>query len=158
MNQQEKIDKALCELNQEILDLRNSCEYQMGVKISKFLYAIKHFQIKSLFIGMEHKMIARKLSKGHKANKDFLTFDNSIITSTRIAIYTCITGNYDRLIEPIYVPEDVDFFIVTDMEISPKSIWRKIDINLIEIVRDFDDTRKARYVKTHPHIFFDEYE
>ena len=36
MSQPEKIDRALCELNQEILDLRHSPEYQFGVKVSKF--------------------------------------------------------------------------------------------------------------------------
>lgn len=158
MSQPEKIDRALCELNQEILDLRHSPEYQFGVKVSKLIYAIKHLQFRTLLISFEHKKVIRKLSKGHKANIEFLTFDGSIETNTRIAVYTCITGYYDKLLEPVYVPENVDFYIITDMAINLSSAWKKIDINTVEEVHGFDNTRKARYMKTHPHVFFKDYE
>lgn len=158
MNRNDQIDKALCEINAEVLEIRKSREYQLGMKMAKLLYALRHFQLQSILIAAEHKKIVKKLESGHKQNENFITYDASISTDSRIAVYTCITGNYDRPIEPIYVPENVDFYIVTDMEIDPASAWKKIDINAIEQIKDFDNTRKARYVKTHPHVFFENYE
>lgn len=158
MNKNKEIDEALCALNQELLNLKNSKEYQRGVKISKLLYSVKHFQIKPLFMAIEHKNVVKRLSKYHKANENFLTYNEGIMTDSRIAVYTCITGNYDKPLEPLYVPDNIDYFIVTDMDIDSKSRWKKIDINSIDIIQKFDNTRKARYIKTHPHLLFAEYE
>lgn len=158
MNREEQIDKALCELNFDILEIRHSKEYQLGMKILKLQYALSHFQMKSIRIAIEHRKIVKKLESGHKQNENFITFDDSISTGSRIAVYTCITGNYDEPIEPIYVPENIDFYIVTDMDIDTYSAWKKIDITHIDEIKGFDNTRKARYVKTHPHIFFKDYE
>lgn len=158
MDKSREIDEALCALNQELLDLKRSKEYQIAVKVCKFMYAVKHFQLKPLFIAMEHRKIEKQLAKGHKSNENFLTFNNEITTKSRVAVYTCITGNYDRPLEPLYVPDNIDYYIVTDMEIDRNSKWKKIDINSIEVIQKFDNTRKARYIKTHPHILFDGYE
>lgn len=158
MNREEKIDKALCELNSDILKIRQSKEYELGTKVSKLLYALRHFQLRSILIAIEHRKVVKKLESGHKKNENFITFDDSISTTSRIAVYTCITGNYDKVIEPVYVPANIDFYIVTDMDIDPNSVWEKIDINEIEEIKEFDNTRKARYVKTHPHVFFEKYE
>lgn len=158
MNRKEQIDRALCDVNAEVLEIKHSREYQLGVKITKLIYALKHFQLQTILIATEHNKVVRKLKSGHEQNENFITYDESISTNSRIAVYTCITGNYDKPIEPIYVPENIDFYIVTDMDISATSAWKKIDINRIEKIKDFDNTRKARYVKTHPHIFFENYE
>lgn len=152
-----EFDKALCSLNSEILELKHSKEYQLGVKVSKLMYCIKKLQFKSIFIALQHKFVAKKLNN-YKKNENFLTYNENIVTQSKIAVYTCITGGYDNPLEPIYCPENIDFYIITDMEINPKSKWKKIDINTIEEIINFDNTRKARYVKTHPHSFFQDYE
>lgn len=153
-----KFDKALCELNQEIINLKNSKEYLLGLKMSKLIYAIKHLKIKNIFIGIHHMRIDKKLSLQHKRNENFITYDNDIKTNSRIAVYTCITGNYDKPLEPVFVPSNIDYYIITDMEISSNSNWKKIDINSIKSLENIDNTRKARYIKTHPHELFKNYE
>lgn len=75
----------------------------------------------------------------------------------RIAVYTCIIGNYDGLLEPYIKPDNIDYYIVTDADISDDSLWKKIDINKFEQVKNFSNVAKCRYVKTHPHLFFNEY-
>lgn len=158
MNRDERVDKALCELNSDIIKIQHSKEYQLGMKILKLKYALCHFQVESILIAIEHKKIVKKLEAGHKQNENFITYDGSISTNSRIAVYTCITGNYDEPIEPVYIPENNDFYIVTDMEVSPDSAWKKIDINNINAIKEIDNTRKARYIKTHPHLLFPNYE
>lgn len=152
------IDEALCKLNSEFLEIKHSKEYLLGEKCSKLIYAVRHLKIEALYIGLRNKYVENRLKKSHKKNIDFLTYDDEIKTEKRIAIYTCITGNYDKPLEPLFVPENVDYYIVTDMDISEDSVWKKIDINLIGGLKGLDNTRKARYIKTHPHILFHEYE
>ena len=151
-------DKALCQLNEEVLRIKNSKEYRMGVKILKLSYAIKHLDFMALKIALAHRNMHKKLKPYFKKNNIFLSFNPQIITKKRIAIYTCITGNYDKPIEPLYVPGNIDFYIITDMELPENSAWKKIEINSIIQISNFDNTKKARYVKTHPHVFFTEYE
>ncbi len=157
-NMNKKTDEALCELNQELLSLRHSKEYFWGLKLAKFIYAVKHFRPYALYMGFKHSRVNRKIKKYDCKNENFITYDSSVPTKGRVAVYTCITGNYDRPIEPIFVPDNLDFFIVTDMKISRESAWKKIDIHSIEATVHLDNTRKARYIKTHPHVLFPQYE
>lgn len=76
--------------------------------------------------------------------------------SKKIAIYTCITGNYEALREPVFIPDNCDFFVVTDMEVK-NSAWQVIDINQIEGLDNLSDREKNRYIKMHPEILFPEY-
>lgn len=81
----------------------------------------------------------------------------------RIAVYTAIFGPYDRLIEPVTAPDNVDFFIFTDQEVAEDSVWQKMDIDLNQFSEYELDTisesgkLKNRFVKMHPRLFFDEY-
>lgn len=154
----EQYNSALEELNKELIGIYESKEYKMGQKLLKLKYSIKHFKPKQILIGIKHQKIVKKLMKKHKENELFITYNDQITTDSRIAVYTCITGGYDGLLEPLIKPENVDYYVVTDMEIKPDSKWKKIDINNYSQLAEYDNTRKARYVKTHPHIFFEGYE
>ena len=52
--------------------------------------------------------------------------ESNYFSKERIAIYTCIIGNYDILREPLFVPDNCDFFVITDQEIPEDSSWKKI--------------------------------
>jgi len=76
---------------------------------------------------------------------------------TKIAIYTANIGKYDLLRQP-YVPEEYrgmfDFICFTNnINRSHWGVWeiRKIDVQIN------DNTRIARYIKLHPHIFLANY-
>lgn len=70
-------------------------------------------------------------------------------------IYTAITGKYDNLQEPEYIPKGYDFICFTDHKINkPNSIW-----NIKYILPLYDDnTRVARKYKILPHRFLSEYD
>jgi len=77
----------------------------------------------------------------------------------KIAIYTCIVGDYDTIKEPIFVSEDCDYYIVTDKDVPLNSTWHKIDISSINETLKIDDpSLKNRWVKMHPHILFPDYD
>ena len=73
----------------------------------------------------------------------------------RIAVYTCIFGKYDHINEPLCVPDNVDYYIITDMEAPENSVWKKLDISgYPDRIRSMGDVEKNRWFKMHPHLVF----
>ncbi len=72
-------------------------------------------------------------------------------------IYSCITGNYDDLIEHTYVNPEVDYVLFADNDTvvsNPRSIWqvKKTVYNQLDVVRN------QRWHKLHPHLILPEYQ
>lgn len=98
----------------------------------------------------------------------FKDFDIEIMefpkTEKKYVIYTCQTGNYDYIPEQmVYDTKMFDYFYFTDNpEIIVCKPWKVVDINRFEkmfpeqIINN--DVKKARFIKTHPHLFFKNYE
>lgn len=74
--------------------------------------------------------------------------------SPRIAVFSAIVGAYDDMKEPAVPVDGVDFFMFTDGAVPPGSVWQKRDLEYV----DADPTRSARFVKTHPHLYFAHYD
>lgn len=72
----------------------------------------------------------------------------------KVVIYTALIGNYDRLIEPNFNSNDIDFVCFTDQNINSK-IW---DIRNIEPVEELTPTQLNRFYKMNPHKLFPDYE
>ena len=70
-------------------------------------------------------------------------------------IYTCITGNYDRLRDPKYITKDWDYVCFTDNPTLRSSVW---DVRpLPEDTKDLSQVKKQRYVKINAHNVLPEY-
>ncbi|UNK19755.1 glycosyltransferase [Paenibacillus sp. N3/727] len=69
-------------------------------------------------------------------------------------IYTAITGNYDRLQDPVQMSEKCDYYCFTDNPLLKSSSWKIILLGKIFV----DPARQARWVKIMPHLFFQDYE
>ena len=64
-------------------------------------------------------------------------------------VYTCITGEYDELKDPMYISEGFDYICFTDNLEMKSSVW---DIRpLPEECEDLSQVKKQRYVKINPH-------
>ncbi len=72
----------------------------------------------------------------------------------RIAVFMAVAGDYDSIKDPEIVSDKADYFIFTDQELPPNSIWQKRDFEYF----DADPTRMARFIKTHPHLYFGDYD
>lgn len=71
-------------------------------------------------------------------------------------IYTCITGNYDALINHGYINPNWDYVCFTDdlkIKQPEQSVW---DITLLKFDQ-LDNVRNQRWHKLHPHELFPEY-
>lgn len=74
--------------------------------------------------------------------------------SSKIVVYTAITGGYDALLEPQVIDEGVDYVCFTDNQELHSTVWN------IEKIKNngLDSSRLSRKFKTMPEQFFSDYD
>ena len=73
----------------------------------------------------------------------------------KIVVYTCISGQYDNLIEPLFVSKDVDYVCFTDQPFI-SNIWQIRPIP--EELNNLTQVKRQRYIKVNPHRYLSDYE
>lgn len=71
-------------------------------------------------------------------------------------VYTCITGGYDDLIDPIYVTEGFDYVCFTDNLLLKSNIWQIRP--LPKEVESLSQIKRQRYIKINAHKVLSEYD
>ena len=69
---------------------------------------------------------------------------------TKIAVYTVITGNYDTPSEPVYVDDDIDYYLFADSESASGcngKVWNVIHSPLLQ--EGMSNAKRNRYMKLH---------
>lgn len=157
-------EKNLELINQEYKKLYISKEYQLGQKILELYYYIKYAKFITLFkvIFQYHKRKKYVYAKDNYHNKELFKKNSNYIIKTfdkdeRIAIYTVNIGNYDDIIQPLFISDNVDYYYVSDKKPSNLGIWKWINANLYINDNNLSNVKKARYIKTHPHLLFKNY-
>lgn len=161
--QQNDYKIALESLNQEYKNIKNSKEYRIGKKLLKFKYYITHFMFITLFKKIRNSKKRKKVfTKDNYANEKI--FENNekeqikeVDFNEKIVVYTVNIGKYDELIQPLIKNRNVDFFIVSDKKPENLGKWKWIDANKYIPELNLSNVKKARYIKTHPHIIFKDY-
>lgn len=73
----------------------------------------------------------------------------------RIVVYTALVGSYDHVPQPEVVWEGCDYIMFTDVVQDERiGIWKVLAIPYA----NKDNTRIARWVKTHPHVLLPDYD
>jgi hypothetical protein len=65
----------------------------------------------------------------------------------RIAIYTCVTNNYDNIVAPLIVTKGVDYLFFSDGSVVAPTPWENIPIDDLHAGKDAN-----RYIKIMPHL------
>ena len=78
-------------------------------------------------------------------------------SNERIAVYTCIIGRYDELIEPCCKPDNIDYFAITDFDLPENSLWKRIDPNDYIDTKDMTASLVNRFFKMKPFVVFPNY-
>lgn len=99
----------------------------------------------------ERKKILKSLDVENVFNPTNKTFNIG-----KVAIYTVSTGGYDSIKEPIYVDDSFDYYVFTNADIPEDSVWRKISAKNLK--PGMTSLEQARFLKTHPHNYFGDYE
>lgn len=76
----------------------------------------------------------------------------------KIAVYTALIGDYDNLYDPFIVDENYDYYCFTNIKNLNSKIWKIVDIDKFESIKNLSDVRKCRYFKTHPHVVLSDYD
>ena len=75
-------------------------------------------------------------------------------TEMRTVVFTAITDNYDSIKLPERLNHKCDYILFTDSPTTDTGIWQVRPITYLHS----DKVRSARFVKTHPHIFLNDYD
>lgn len=158
MEENEKIFiEKIEQLNNEYL---SSGEYALGIYV-RYLYSLLK---KKKFIQFMRMIVLHLKNKKNKKNikeKNIELVSKKYIIhnkmAKKIAIYTCITGNYDEIEEPLVLEEACDYFLFTNNKNLKSKYWNIQDIP--EDIKKLDDNIKInRYIKMHPKELFSDYD
>lgn len=145
--------------NEDWISLHNSTEYKIGKFLLEIKRNITHFQIRQLFNSINRKIKGQKIKSVQSSNITSIKvhdYTPNYFFDKKIAIYTSVFGGYDNLLEPLFVPDNCDFFVITDIEIDKNSKWKKLDI--LPEMKGMNNVEKNRYVKINPHKVFKDYD
>jgi GT2 family glycosyltransferase len=77
-----------------------------------------------------------------------------LLRRKKIAIYTAICSGYDSIKLPEILDSRFDYILFSDRPAPDTGVWQVRPITYYHR----DETRRARYVKTHPHLLLDDYD
>ena len=132
--------------------LPKSKEYRLGKKIYKIISLLNYSNLKYI---IKEQRLLKKLPKIETEGKK--TEYGYYEKNGKIAIYTCITGNYDNVIEPLFRDYNCEYYIYTDNDDIKTGIWQKRKIPQ-KIASLQDKTLINRYIKFHPHELFQDFD
>lgn len=155
---------SLEDLNIKYINLLNSKEVRIGKNLLSIKESIINMKLSNILTLIRKKYNQKKINK--KFN--FVAPEQNLASSQRIknikhekidgkvAIYTCITGGYDEISEPIFKNNEYDFFIFSEKKIKSKIRRYKSIPNEIKALNN--NTLINRYIKMHPFDFFHDYD
>ena len=115
----------------------------------------------------EHKIISYKQYIEHYGNASFeiknikanintwLNKNNQYWNMNNKVIYTCITGNYEKIVDPSYVQKDFDYICFTDNMNQTSKVWKFIPIP--EELTELTKVKQQRTIKICPHLYLPQY-
>lgn len=142
-------------LKQENQTYINYIFNSMDFRIKQVINEIQNHRFLNVLWGVKKFCINRK---NNKQVTNFSNVKSNYFTDKKIAIYTCIIGNYDSPREPLYIPNNCDFYYISDKNILKENTkWKYIDIKQIERTDGLTNAEKNRFVKIHPELIFPDY-
>lgn len=147
--------KRIEQLQREYYSLRQTREFRIGIKWVNLFDAIRQrCLMKHLKKELTHRRNARYTKPRSKCDFAYGGYPNP---SVRIAVYSCITGGYDNLVEPFFAINNVDYIMFTDNPNLKGDKWQVRPIPSTIAEHD-DNTLINRYIKMHPDVVGTQYD
>lgn len=146
--------------NTELKGLYSSKLYRAGkiIHIISELKSVSGRKAAKRFFNNWYEQISLKRRYPQRLKPYVRNYTPDYFSDERIAIYTCIIGQYDCINEPGFIPNNCDFYIVTDQKIGNDSKWKKINIgNYSELITGLNNAEINRFFKMHPDVLFPNY-
>lgn len=127
-----------------ILELKNTLfgKQRLGYLKQKIYYSIRW------------KKLCKRYPIIHE-EEQISTKESNYFSNEHIVIYTAIFGKYDIPKTPVVVPDNCDFYLITDQEDLVVSTWKTIRAS--ELIPDYDKLSNAernRFCKMFPYKIF----
>lgn len=130
-------------------------EYKTGTfvcYIKNLIKKKKYFQVfKLLFI--RNKKNNNKISTNINNSSKPICINTNI--NKKIAVYTCITGNYDNIIMPLVYEKNCDYILFTNNKELKSDFWKIIYIDDNKLN---NNTLLNRFIKMHPQKYLNDYD
>ena len=156
MKESEKdLKRALEELNYEYIMLEESKEYTTGKKVINILKNIKKFNIRAIIKVFSKKRKNKIEDRKLKVYRDWSNteYDETPLMDKKIVVYSCITGDYDDILEPLYIPDNIKYVLYTNLKEITSKNWEVRPIPE-DIEKIGNNILVNRYIKMHPHELF----
>lgn len=153
----EDVANAMEIMREKQIKLLNSREYRIGIKISRAITDFKNHNFLAMFqreIG--YKRIA-KFNCCKEIPSDNFRYGKYPDLQKKFVVYTCITGGYDIIQEPLYIHPSIDYILYTDNQNCKSSVWQIRPIK-DEVARLGDNILINRFYKFNPQNLFDQYD
>lgn len=151
----ENVLHSLEQLNSEYTKMLNSKEVVNSIKWNHFFKYFNKLDFQGLFQRYKIRKNMECLPVDITDRREEITV-NDYFLDEKIAVYTVMFGEYDSIREPVYIPDNCDFYVITDQDIDKTSAWKRISIEEFSI-KDFSNAEKNRYFKMHPEKIFPNY-
>ena len=126
-------------------------------KSNTFTLRYFFYALKNLFNKKERKRYLEK-AKSVKHNKRIDCFPANFLNSgKRVAVYTALFGDYDKIKKIKTKNPLCDYYIFTDQNITSGCDWQLREYQFDKNISN-DPILKNRFLKLHPHLLFPEYE
>lgn len=134
-------------LNKEYEEIikENNLRYQIKKNLS--IEEIKR-KISRLIIKIKYKISNLQEKRNLGNDVEFEEYKGN----KKIVIYTCITGDYDNLLEPYYMDPKCEYIIFSDQNIK-SDIYKTFKIP--KKIENMNNILINRYIKLHPHEIFE---
>lgn len=158
-NEIARLRKALETINQEYFELQQSRECQIGLKIVKLMSLTPKKVMDDFLL---KRRIRRCRNYNQIVNYPYSSDRDYLRESRKTVVYTCVTGNYDNVKDPIYIPDKVDFILFTEKYNLPdlRKNLKGWQVKELPIMPQYVDSPalENRYLKLHPHEYFSKYD
>lgn len=154
--EKERLIEALETVTMEKKQITTSREYKLAKKINETKKRIKKFEIKEIMDDIAKK-VGYYRRKKYETKYETIKYKNlGGVNNKKIVVYTCIVGEYDKVIEPLYKNDNVDYVVYTNSN-EEFVQWKKRDIP--QNIKQIDNNIIInRYIKLHPHELFEGYD
>ena len=157
LNDYIKVCRSLEWMAEKYKSIQQSQEYRNGVRVTEYIKMLKKGEIIKIFL--------RVLKRNSELNsyidtKAFLfsNKDQDFVLDKRIAVYTALFGQYDKVQKPLFHPDNIDYYIFTDNELPQDCGWKRLDAKKYLPKKEMSNIEKNRFFKMLPHILFADFE
>lgn len=153
-------DDSIVDLNRRYQELFYSKPVQKYLKREKYKEYVKEGNYKQIIEDILFKLFVRipsslqsNINVTHKSK-----LKNNSLNDKKIAVYSCIVGNYDKIVEPFFIEPQVEYFMFTDLEVPKNSKWQKVDIKQFDEYKTMTPLQLNRKIKMLPYNYLKDYD